>query len=99
MEEEKILKFMQTKKAIYFLVAFVVICILLFILVAAKMIRQNQECVSNPFTYAANRIIVTANYPIQDPLCSCDMGMAGTFYFDKDGIYKGNPRLTFNWSE
>lgn len=61
-----------------------------------KLIKENSECVQDPFTYVANRIIIASDridVLIAEPVCKCDIGPAGAFYFDKEGIYKEDPRF------
>ncbi len=93
--------FFRSKKFFIYLIIFVVVVIFLFIFALTKLIVANSQCVQNPFTYAASRIILTSESldletEIPPPLCSCSVGQS-IFYFDQEGIYKENPLLNGPW--
>jgi len=72
------------KKLLYGLVIFLVVCILLFVYVMARLVKENSECLNNPLVYAANRI-EDQGMPITCYCNSLDPKYAG-FSFNKDGI-------------
>ncbi|MFX1590260.1 MAG: hypothetical protein ACFFC1_19170 [Promethearchaeota archaeon] len=83
---------MKNKTKLYLLVAFVVICIIAFVFLLAKIVQVNNQCVSNPFTYAAKTIVDDKGEIIYS-VCSCSV-LDQKFYFDQNGMYKTNPLLT-----
>ena len=82
---------MEIKKRICLILILVVICIMAFIFVLAKLVKENNQCMENLFVYGANTIVDNKG-EIVYTLCFCPVGESG-FYFDKDGMYKENPNL------
>lgn len=85
----------RSKKFRIWLIIFMIVSIFLFVFFLAKLIALNSQCVQNPFTYAANQIILTSESldlqtKVPAPLCSCSVGQS-IFYFDHEGIYRENP--------
>lgn len=75
---------MKQNKILYLLVGAVIIIVLLFGSIMFKLIKQNSECVNNPFIYGA-KMTEEKGMPI---LCTCNSlnpDYTG-FSYDKDGI-------------
>lgn len=86
---------MNKKHLFKALIGIVIIIVLLFGWVMFKLIINNDECISNPFTYSAK----AAGEQGMDILCHCEPlshKYAG-FSYDKDGIYinEGYSSTTF----
>lgn len=82
---------MKKTKVLFLIVGFLLVVGLLFIIVLAKLVKQNSQCFNNPFTYAADRVIDYSGNKV-DAMCSC--GAEGhSFWFDNESIYKNNPLL------
>lgn len=77
----------KLNKQIFWLIIAVGIIIVLFVLVLAKIVKDNNDCKSNPFVYGAEKLIEQdQNLNI---LCSCDMigeKPYNRFYFNQEGI-------------
>ena len=77
------------QKHIITIAAITMILIFAFAFVMVKLIQESNECVSNPFTYAAKQIVDKKGDNIYS-LCSCQVGEL-EFYFDREGLYQANP--------
>ena len=79
----------QRTKFILF-ITFVGIIIVAFSFTLAGLIKQNSECISNPFIYA-NKLIIDSKGEYVYTVCSCEVGSIGNFYFDNKGLYEEHP--------
>lgn len=84
---------------------FIVICLVALFFVMNRMIKENNKCISNPFTYGADHLENQIGEKIV-PICSCYSINGGSFSFDDQGIYPVNPLTNtkntgekFNYSE
>jgi len=99
MDKEKIINFMQSKRGIYAICIFTLISSFLFIFALALLIKENSQCVNDPFVYSAKRI--KTNNPSDEliaPLCSCS-GANWEFYFDSEGMYSKSPYTTESYTD
>ena len=86
---------MKNKNTILLIFIFVVVCAFAFVYVLAKMTAENNRCINNPFTYAANTIIDEEG-DFAYSVCSCNLvDKRITFYFDVDGLYVNNPLFNY----
>jgi len=89
------------KRSLVYTGIIVVIIIMGFTVIMAKLINENSQCTSNPFVYGAAKIESSRGNP--DPICQCNvddkifcvcaMTNNGAFWFDDEKIYAKNPLL------
>ena len=87
------------KKSLVFIGIFLIVVIMGFTVIMAKLINENSQCTSNPFVYGASHIESTRGDPspqcvcqIEDEtLCACVLLNNGAFWFDDEEIYIENP--------
>lgn len=77
------------QKTLFIIAIATIILFIAFAFVMMKLIKENSQCISNPFTYAANRIVDNKGEVIYS-VCSCNVKEV-TFYFDNKEIYPNNP--------
>ena len=89
------------KRKLVYISIFVIILIMGFTVIMAKLINENSQCTSNPFTYGASQIESSRGDPNpqcmcnleNEILCMCLLHNNGVFYFDDKEIYLENPLL------
>lgn len=88
---------MESKKLIIISSAIIIISLIGFSIVMAFMIKENQECISNPLTYGAESLKKAGG----EYFCSCSSLRADLldFSFDKEGIYIKDPTIPFSKQE
>ena len=87
-----------SKKLVYTGIILVII-IMGFTVIMAKLINENSQCIINPFVYGAEKIESSRGEP--DPFCSCTINdgtfcactmiNGGAFWFDDKEVYLENP--------
>ena len=73
---------------------FIIICAFLIITLVNNLIKEGNECTSNPFIYGANNLRDIKGNDII-PMCSCSSS-GGGFYFNNEEIYMDNPYMGYN---
>ncbi len=87
------------KKTLVYTGIVLILIIIGFVVIMAKLINENSQCTSNPFVYGAARIESSQGeaHPLcackidDGTFCACAMSNGGAFWFDEDKMYSKNP--------
>ena len=91
---------MSIKRSLVYTMIFLILVIIGFIVALSGLVKENSQCVANPFVYGAER--VQSSRGEANPICSCDVEEFGTFcacamanngqfWFDDKKVYTQNP--------
>ena len=80
------------KKNLVYAIIIVVVIIMGFTVIMAKLINENSQCTTNPFIYGASKIKSTGGEIA--PFCTCQLGEGVAIWFDDEQVYTKNPLFT-----